>query len=216
MRHYKPEQWIDLVRNQCTKSTSREMRSHAASCRSCAKSLQRWQRLAMVMAADARLEVPAAVVAQAEALFVPRQKKVSILTEIATLVFDSEASPAPIGVRGAGDSRRMVYQADAGQIELLIDSVSGGRSVAIAGYATAKQPGLDFSRARARVTSGAVVLAETETSENGEFHFEVTGKDNLTLHVATRDGLVGIVVPTVGLGPGNGPRKGRKPLRRNK
>ncbi|MHC5026341.1 MAG: hypothetical protein ACYTGR_06215, partial [Planctomycetota bacterium] len=74
---------------------------------------------------------------------------------VATLLFDSRAQPALAGVRGADETRQLIYETEAGRLDVTV-AAGADAALAVRGQLRASTDG----------TPGEVVLARTGTEES--------------------------------------------------
>ena len=186
MNHFPVEEWIDFVRQVVHSVRKEKMKEHLEQgCKSCSKIVSLWQRVRQTAETERNYRPPGDAIRIAYASFAS-----SNLTEeqkrrdgLAELLFDSFLTPVLGGARSSSNgTRHMLYRADPFQIDLLIESQAGGRSIVVTGQL------LDLRHAEIvghnlQVTlsnlSGHVVQATT--NQFGEFCQEIENSGNLEL-----------------------------------
>jgi len=154
-------------------------------CKRCSKIVLLWQRVRQTAETEANYRPPSDAVRIAKASFAGSnltmgQKRPDSLAE---LLFDSFLKPVLEGARSSSiGTRHMLYRADPFQIDLLIESQAGGRSVVVTGQL------LDLRHAEIvghdlRVTLSNLRGREVQAAMNqfGEFCQEIENSGNLEL-----------------------------------
>lgn len=189
------------------------MENHLAEgCERCGQQMELLQRLAnSASGLRGAPEVPEQVMERALAIFRPA---LPARTErhrlIASLIFDSFATPAPAGARGTrSGARRLSYRAENFELELLADLDRRSQTIAITGQLSdAVSPGASFASVRVQLVSGRKVLRQTATDEFGEFHLDSPIGKGLTLRLEATDTIIGIDVPLTPLWPTQRSKRG--------
>lgn len=197
MTHYPIERWTDFARGLLPEPARSEMELHlSGGCRSCARLVTLLR--SVVATAERDVEVPAAVVANALAIFVARPERGESRWRklIASLIFDSQAELALEGVRGArGAARRLAFSVEDFAVELLIDVGGRQRTLAITGQISTARKSVEPPVMEVLVMSGRDVLERTRTNEFGEFHLEFPSRAGLRLCIPDEAGGCEIEVP---------------------
>ena len=186
MKHFPPEEWIDFVtRVVCTRRKEMMKEHLEQGCKRCSKMVSLWQRVRRTAEAEANYKPPGGAVRIAKASYAgpnltEEQERPDVLAE---LLFDSLLQPVLEGIRSLSNgTRQMAYRADPFQIDLLIESQTGGRSVVVTGQLLdLRHPELvghdlqiTLSNLRGRVIQAA-------TNQFGEFREEIENSGNLEL-----------------------------------
>ena len=186
MKHFPAEEWIDFVTRVVCPIKKKKMKEHLEqACKRCPKIVSLWQRLRQTAETEANYKPPRDAVRIAKASFVGpnlrgEQKRPDVLAE---LRFDSFLRPVLEGARSSSiGTRHMLYRVDPFQIDLLIETQAGGRSVVVTGQLLDLRH-LEIVGHDLRVTlsnlRGRVVHAAT--NQFGEFCQEIENSGNLEL-----------------------------------
>lgn len=198
MSHFRIEDWADFVRGLGEPPRLAAMEGHlAAGCPECAQIAGRLRSTAVVLAADAARPVPEAVVARARAIFMPSQAphpSGRLARLLAELVFDSwsDLPLAAAGMRGMGGTRQLSYRAGDVRLDLSIEPVPKSPRLLFTGQVHGQFAGKQMT---VRVVCGDRTVAESETSEFGEFALESPNAIRLSLHIENLRGGLGMIVP---------------------
>ncbi len=186
MKHFREGEWIDFVRQVVRTIRKEEMKEHLEQgCKSCSKIVSRWQRVRQTAETEPNCRPPDDAARIAKASFAgsdltEEQKRPDSLPE---QHFDSFLQPILEGVRSLSiGTRHMLYRADPCQIDLLIESQVGGRSVVVTGQLldlrhpeiVGHNPQVTLSNLRGRVV-------QVTTNQCGEFCQEIENTGNLEL-----------------------------------
>lgn len=186
MNHFPAEEWIDFVRQVVHSVRKEKMKGHLEQgCKRCSKIVLLWQRVWQTGETERNYMPPGDVVRIAKAAFAgsnltEEQKRPDVLAE---LLLDSFLQPVLEGIRSSSiRTRHMLYRADPFQIDLLIESQAGGRSIVVIGQLMdLRHP--ETVNADLQVTlsnlRGGVVQATT--NQFGEFCQEIESSGNLEL-----------------------------------
>lgn len=205
--HFDIDRWADFVRGLAQPAEHAEMEKHLAQgCKRCNHQVGLLQRL-VEGAAGIRTatEAPDAVMQRALTIF--RQKPPVTRSEghrlVASLLFDSFATPATAGARGASrGTRRLSYRAENFELDLLADFDRRSQTVTITGQLSDRvTPGNVFARIPVQLVSGRKTLQQTVTDEFGEFQLDSPIAKGLTLRVAHKAADIEIDVPLAPLSP---------------
>jgi hypothetical protein len=203
MTHYSIERWADFVRGLTPDPEREGMERHlSGGCGSCLSLVTLLRGVVETAAND--IDVPAAVLADAAAIFAPRRERGASRWAklVAVLVFDSDAALAPAGVRSAGGgARRLAFSSEDFAVELLVDVTGPQRTVAITGQISAPGKPAEASALAVLLMSGRQVFERTLTNEAGEFHLEFPTRAQLRLCIRDEVRRREIEVP---LGPMTG------------
>ena len=154
-------------------------------CKRCSKIVLLWQRVRQTAETEASYRPPGDATRIAKASLAGSnltldQKRPDSLAE---LLFDSFLKPVLEGARSSSiGTRQLLYRADPFQIDLLIESQAGGRSVVVTGQL------LDLRRPQIAVHDLWVTLSnlrgrvvQAATNQFGEFCQEIESSGNLEL-----------------------------------
>lgn len=197
MKDFRAEEWIDFVTHQVRTMRREKMKQHLGQrCKSCSKIVSLWRRMRQTAETEANYRPPGDAVRIAKASFagpnlVGEQKRPASLAEV---LFDSFLRPVLEGARSSSiGTRQMLYRADPFQIDLLIESHAGGRSMVVTGQLldlrhleiVGHSLQVTLSNLRGRVVQAA-------TNQFGEFCQEIENSGNLELkfHGANRKPVV--------------------------
>lgn len=179
MRHYSLEKWVDFARDAVREDEKAKMQSHLQTgCAMCRKELNLWQRLQQTAQRESTYEPSEGAVRIARAIFananqrthLPRRAK----SEVAALLFDSFRSPLLAGVRSAGSAtRQLLYAAASYRIDVRIEPQTDSDKVVLIGQVlNSIDPDERVSQVPVTLHKGREVLAESVTSQFGEFQME--------------------------------------------
>jgi hypothetical protein len=186
MKHFPVEQWIDFVRQVVHAARKEKMKEHLEQgCKNCSKIVSLWQRVRQTAETETNYRPPSDAVRIAKAFLTGsnltvNQKRPDSLAE---LLFDSFLQSVLEGVRSSSiGTRQMLYRADPFQIDLLIESQAGGRSIVVTGQL------LDLRHAEIVGHNMQVTLSnlrghvvQATTNQFGEFCQEIESSGNLEL-----------------------------------
>ena len=186
MKHFPVEEWIDFVTRVVCTIRKEKMKEHLVQgCRRCSKIVSLWQRVRQIAETERNYRPPGDATRIAKASLAGSnltldQKRPDSLAE---LLFDSFLQPVPEGARSSSiGTRQLLYRADPFQIDLLIESQAGGRSVVVTGQL------LDLRRPQIAVHDLWVTLSnlrgrvvQAATNQFGEFCQEIESSGNLEL-----------------------------------
>ena len=186
MEHFSEQAWADFVRG-ISNSERGEMESHLADgCNDCAATRDTWKQLHTIALRESNYAPPEAPVRMAKLEFAAQSFEKSKQPVLATLMFDTLATPLLVGVRAAAaSSRQMVYEADGLAVDLRFDSPASSKRIFLTGQV------LDKHIPRAPLQDAAVILwterglpvTETKANAFGEFHLELEPQNNLRLSI---------------------------------
>jgi len=186
MKHFTAEEWIDFVTRVVCTITKEKMKEHLEQgCKRCSKIVSQWQRLRQTAETEANYKPPGDAVRIAKASFAGSslaevQKRPDVLAE---LVFDSFLQPVLEGIRSTSiGTRHMLYRADPFQIDLLIESQAGGRSVVVTGQLLdLRHPEIGERDLRVTLSNLRGRVVQAATNQFGEFCQEIENSGNLEL-----------------------------------
>lgn len=191
MQHFDFQDWVDYVRGVAPADRAAAMRAALAAG---APDAVRSHALAAALREGVRwsgsVEVPAAVVRRAEALFATARPSAapSLGVRLATLVLDSLATPQRAGARAAaGAVRHTTHRAGDLEIALRFERQPGSERVSIVGQMTSAGEA-DAARAAFPVTAlrRDRMVARTLSTDRGEFQLDLPagGASSLLLGLA--------------------------------
>jgi hypothetical protein len=177
MRHYSLEKWVDFARNVIGEDEKVEMQSHLETgCAQCSKELSMWQRLQQVARRESAYTPSSGAVRIADAAFSSRSagRLGHAKSEVASLLFDSFRSPLLAGVRSAESaSQQLLYGAGDYRIDVRIEPQMDTEKVVLIGQVlNSADPDERLCALRVNLLKGRKILAESVTSEFGEFQIE--------------------------------------------
>jgi hypothetical protein len=193
MRHYSLEKWVDFSRNVIGEDEKEEMQNHLQTgCATCTKELGMWQRLQQVARREAAYSPSAGAVRTVNATFANRSAREPRHAKslISSLLFDSFRGPQLAGVRSAGSaSQQLLYGAGDYRIDVRIEPQMDSEKVILIGQVlNSTDPDERLSAVRVSLLTGRRMLAESVTSEFGEFQIECKLEESFRLVVLLADG----------------------------
>src|SRR5271169_4530823 len=188
MRHYSIEQWIDFARNVIDAKEKAEMQIHLETgCAACSKELSMWQRLQQVARRESAYAPSEGAVRTVNATFVNQSagRLRGAKSQLASLLFDSFRGPLMAGVRSAGSaSQQLLYGVGDYRIDVRIEPQMDSEKVVLIGQVlNSADPDERLSAAPVTLLKGRKILAESVTSEFGEFQIECELQGSLRLVV---------------------------------
>jgi hypothetical protein len=188
MRHYSVEKWVDFARNAMGEDEKIKMQSHLETgCAACSKELSIWQRLQQVARRESAYAPSEGAVRSVNATFASRSagRLPQAKSEVASLLFDSFRSPLLAGVRSAGSaSQQLLYGVGDYRIDVRIEPQMDSEKVVLIGQVlNSADPDERLSAAPVALLKGRRTLAESVTSEFGEFQIECELQGSLRLVV---------------------------------
>ena len=192
MRHYSLETWVDFARNVIREDQKLEMQSHLETgCTECSKELAMWQRLQQVASRESAYTPSDGAVRTVNASFINRStgELSRRKSQVASLMFDSFRSPLLAGVRSAGSaSQQLLYGAGDYRIDVRIEPQMDSEKVVLIGQVlNSANPEERLSAAPVLLLKGQKILAESVTSEFGEFQLECELQGGIQLVVTLSD-----------------------------
>ncbi|HEU4477241.1 MAG TPA: hypothetical protein VFR80_01905, partial [Pyrinomonadaceae bacterium] len=110
----------DVIENRATPATLQAVRTHVATCSECGETLQRLERLIIMMRSDAAADAPRDLLMSAIKLFPPGAPR-PLRRIVATLIFDSRKAMPVFGMRSVrSSSRQLLYSAQQTDLDLRI------------------------------------------------------------------------------------------------
>ena len=192
MRHYSLEKWIDFARNVIREDEKVEMQSHLETgCAECSKELGIWQRLQQVARREATYAPSEGAVRTVKATFTNRStgRLSHSNLQIASLLFDSFRAPLLAGMRSSGSAaQQLLYGAGDYRIDVRIEPQMDSEKVVLIGQVlNSTDPDERLSAAPVSLLKGRKLLAESVTSEFGEFQIECELQGGIHLVVTLSD-----------------------------
>jgi hypothetical protein len=193
MRHYSLEKWVDFARNVIDEGEKVKMQSHLQTgCTACSKELRMWQRLQQVARRESVYAPPEGTVRTVNASFANRSagQLRHAKSEAITLLFDSFRSPLLAGVRSAESaSQQLLYGVGDYRIDVRIEPQMDSEKVVVIGQVlNCSDPDERLAAAPVSLFTGRKMLAESVTSEFGEFQIECELAESFRLVVLLADG----------------------------
>ncbi len=177
MEHFSMEKWIDFARGVVGAQEKSAMQNHLESgCKKCSQAVSLWQRVHQAARQEPGFEPPQNIVRSIKGTFVthgPRPQRRSA-PAIAKLLFDSAMSPAPVGVRStAATARQLLFGVGTYRIDLRMEPQLDSDKVAVIGQVLhSSDPEEGLGALPVALVKGRKVVAETITSQFGEFNLE--------------------------------------------
>lgn len=192
MRHYSLEKWVDFARNVIREDEKAEMQSHLETgCAECSKELGMWQRLQQVARRESIYAPDEGAVRTVKASFINRSTSPSrhAKSQIASLLFDGFRAPLLAGVRSSGSAaQQLLYGAGDYRIDVRIEPQMDSEKVVLIGQVlNSADPDERLSAAPVSLLKGRKLLAESVTSEFGEFQIECELQGGIQLVVTLSD-----------------------------
>src|SRR5580693_1398540 len=193
MRHYSLEKWVDFARNVIAEDEKAEMQSHLETgCAACSKELSMWQRLQQVARRESAYAPSEGAVRTVNATFVNRSagRSSSPKSQLASLLFDSFRGPLLAGVRSSGSaSQQLLYGLGDYRIDVRIEPQMDSEKVVLIGQVlNSADPDERLAAAPVSLFTGRKMLAESVTSEFGEFQIECGLEESFRLVVLLANG----------------------------
>ena len=166
-------------------------RAHIAACTECGGAFATMQRLAGFTAQETEYEVPAAVIARAEAIFPKRPSNAALLKElVARLVYDSALDPMPAGARAPRNTaRQFLYEAGSYSLDLHVSDEwshrerEAPRVIVVGQVSDRRHPEKGQKNKPVELRSAGEVVAQGVSNDLGEFHLESGRREALSLRV---------------------------------
>jgi uncharacterized protein YifN (PemK superfamily) len=192
MRHYSLEKWVDFARNVIHEDEKAEMQSHLETgCAACSKELSMWQRLQQVARREPAYTPSEGAVRTVNATFVNRSagRSSRAKTQLASLLFDSFRGPLLAGVRSSGSaSQQLLYGLGDYRIDVRVEPQMDSEKVVLVGQVlNSADPDERLSAMPVSLLKGKKILAESVTTEYGEFQIECELQSGIRLVVALSD-----------------------------
>lgn len=174
--HFDDEIWINFIRGTIDDSSRKAMEEHLHShCTECTSALADWKLLAETAHADLAYAPPEQLVRMVKQEFSIQKPRTEVPGLIAQIIFDTASQPAVAGVRSAAvTSRQLVFRANEITIDLRFDfDMAPQKNIAVVGQILRGNQGWDARVPVLLFNENGAILAETETTEFGEFQFEL-------------------------------------------
>jgi hypothetical protein len=177
MRHYSLEKLVDFARNVIGEDEKVQMQNHLETgCAQCSEELGMWQRLQQVARRESAYTPSSGAVRIVNAAFSSRSagRLGHRKSEVASLLFDSFRSPLLAGVRSAESaSQQLLYGAGDYRIDVRIEPQMDTEKVVLIGQVlNSADPDERLSALPVNLLKGRKILAESVTTEFGEFQIE--------------------------------------------
>jgi hypothetical protein len=188
MKHYSMEKWIDFARGVAGPQDKAAMQSHLESgCKQCSRTLGLWKHVYEAARFGQASEPPDSAVRSVKAnfaLYGPRREKRGVKA-IAKLLFDSSRSPLQVGVRStASPARQLLFGIGTYRIDLRMEPQIDSEKVAVVGQVLhSADPRHGLGALPVALIKGRKVVAETITSQFGEFNLECDLEGGFQLRV---------------------------------
>ncbi|HXO88457.1 MAG TPA: hypothetical protein VN885_07380 [Candidatus Acidoferrales bacterium] len=188
MDHYSMENWVDFARGVVGAREKTAMQSHLdTGCKQCSKALNLWKHVHQVARQETALAPPEGAVRQMKAAIAihgsRRPKGLALAT--AKLLFDSGLSPGQVGVRSSGSAaRQLLFGVGTYRIDLRMEPQLDSDKVAVIGQVLhSNDPREGLGALPVALVKGRKVVAETVTSQFGEFNLECNMDGHFHLRV---------------------------------
>lgn len=200
------ERLVDFVDNRLEERDAAHVAAHLASgCGVCGETTTWYERVRHTVESDDSVAPPSWVFKRAVRIFDAPQRKGLRLTErighaIASLVFDSFARPALVGVRSTETAnRQLLYRADDYSIDLQISGLEHSRADLMGQILKEHGEGFDtVCGLKLELAREDDVTIPAVTNEIGEFKLTGLGQGVYQLRVALSEGS--ITVPNIPVG----------------
>ena len=198
--HFDLESWTDFVRYSLEEAARAGMQAHLdAGCDGCREIVDWLRSVVRTAAADAALNVPADVVANARSIFVPRQADPSWTERLrqlpVELVRQLAADLQPAGVRSTTfEGNRMLYRSGDYSVDLKIEAGAGESGEIVGQIVNELEQKETLEGVLVQVIASGKTLGETATNRFGEFIIAIPQgkKSTLRLALAGRDERIDI------------------------
>jgi hypothetical protein len=191
-RHISFETLADIAEKRATSAAREAAMAHVASCSVCAATMERIERLVLMMRSDTATDAPRDILLSAVSIF-SGERQSRLRRIVAVLTFDSRNAAAALGMRSLNNaSRQMLYSAEDADVDLRI--AVENEECTVAGQVIRR----DCVGGRVRV-AGATGSAETDLNELCEFSLPAVPVGTYSLTVRLHD--VEIEIPELELKP---------------
>jgi hypothetical protein len=196
VKHFSEASWADFARDLVTQITKMTMQQHIdEGCRKCANVLSTWQIVHVMGQAEGALTPPADVVRVVKSQFAAVAPEKSFGFR---LLFDSSLAPVPAGMRGSVAARQFLYETDEYYIDLRVEPHREAQQAALVGQVLNRKGKRAAAGLAVLLQDGKRPIAETSTNQFGEFQFEFSATNSLSISVR-RDKSDAIVLPLYGI-----------------
>lgn len=183
--HYNEGSWTDFVRGLAAPELAAEMHQHLLTgCRRCAELVASLAAVEDTFSRDRANAVPDELVARAQTVFRPAGAASwrDLPRLVASLVFDSFAEPSLAGVRSAGSfSRMLTFEAEELRLDVRVEQEHSSAPLAVTGQLSTEDNLLSVAHLPVQLWQANRIVAESHTSEFGEFHFDAVPQRDLRL-----------------------------------
>ena len=165
-------------------------------CQKCGDTLQVWQGVFSITAAEAAFAPPSDIVRVVKSQFA------GLVTEASRgfrMLFDSALQPVTAGIRGSVSGRQFLYETDDYYIDLRLEPRREADRACLVGQILTRK-GMDrvAEGVAVRIRQGKLPVAETVANRFGEFQLEFDGASNLHISIVGSEGNE-IVLPLHGV-----------------
>jgi hypothetical protein len=221
MEHFSMEQWIDFARDVVGAPDKVAMQKHLDSgCKQCSKSLELWKHVHQAASHERAIEPPESAVRAMKGTFAirgPRPER-RASRSMANLLFDSALSPAHVGVRSTGSNgRQLLFGVGTYRIDLRMEPQLDTDKVSVVGQVLhSSDPCEGLGALPVALVKGRKVVAETVTSQFGEFNLEcdLDGRFQLRVKLPAEELQLALIEPILPHGPSSPLSYDSKELRR--
>jgi len=191
--HFRPDEWVDFVNGNLSADQRKTIEQHLnEECIPCSNLASLWARVRQLAKSESSYEVPESSLRHVRSAFriLAPTTVYDKLVEVPRLLFDSLWQHVAVGVRaGAGDQRRLVYEASGVAIEISCEEMLDSNRLTVVGQVCARTS----QRARLSdvpvvITSNGSVVARTKTNEFGEFQLNFARANDLRISLGIAEG----------------------------
>jgi hypothetical protein len=208
MEHFSMEKWIDFARDVAGAPDKAAMQKHLESgCKQCFKELGLWKHVQEAARHQRALDPPESAVRSIKGAFAvhgPRRHRRGV-AGVAKLLFNSSLSPVPAGIRSTASShRQLLFGVGAYRIDLRIEpQLDSDKAVVVGQVLHSTDPGEGLGALPVALVKGRRVVAETVTSQFGEFNLEcdLGGRFQLRVKLPAEELQLALVEPILPPGP---------------
>lgn len=183
--HYNEGSWTDFVRGLTAPELASEMQAHLQTgCRRCAELVASLAAVEDTFSRDRANAVPDELVARARLVFRPAGAASwrDLPRLVASLIFDSFAEPSLAGVRSLGSfSRMLTFEAEEVRLDVRVEQEHSTAPLAVTGQISSGDEFLSVAHLPIQLWQAGRIVAESHTSEFGEFHFDAVPQRDLRL-----------------------------------
>ena len=204
MTHFDATRWTDYVRGLGSAPDRAGIDSHLANeCAECLESARTWLRVATTIRRQDDFHPPAEALNWAKQLAMPEASP-SLLSQIASVIFDSFQQPLPAGVRSsASDVRSLLYQCGGLSVDVRLEPKVNRNSATVVGQVLDPcVPGQMVVNTPVQLLENDRVVANATTNDLGEFEIEFEPGNCMQLRIAIRENIfVHVPLPSAGKSP---------------